>query len=110
MSWLTTTLSLYQKAARRAAAVSIANWPVFLSLFAYFAIMAIVTPIAMQLGIVGGFVVGLVWAGCVASFLYLVERLVRHGKVTVEEFRESFAPYFSDVIGVMFVLWILRMI
>src|ERR1051325_705328 len=110
MSWLTTTLTLYQTAARRAATVAVANWPVLLSLFAYVAIMAIATPIVIPLGIVGGFILGFVWAACVASFLFLVERLVRHGKVTVGEFRESFLPYFSDVLGVMFVLWLLNMV
>jgi len=110
MSWLTTTLTLYVKAARSAAEIAVVNWPVLLSLVAYFAIMAIVTPIVAPLGLVGGFLLGFVWAACVASFLYLVERLVRHGKVTVDEFRESFLPYFSDVIGVMFVLWVLNML
>ena len=110
MSWLTTTATLYAQVARRAATVAAANWPVLLSLFAYFAIMWVVTPFAVGLGLLGGFLLGFVWAGCVASFLYLVERLVRHGKVTVDEFRESFLPYFSDVLGVMFVLWMLRTI
>ena len=110
MSWLSTTLSLYVAVAQRAAKVSAANWPVALSLFAYFAIMAVVTPIALALGLLGGFILGFVWAACVASFLYLVERLVRHGKVTFDEFKESFMPYLSDVIGVLFVMWIVRML
>jgi hypothetical protein len=110
MNWLTTTVSLYAKVARRAAVVALSNWPVLLSLFAYVAILAVVTPIALALGIVGGFLLGFVWAACVSSFLYLVERLVRHGKVVLQDFRDSFLAYFSDVIGVMFVLWIVRLL
>src|SRR5438552_175646 len=34
----------------------------------------------------------------------------RHGRVTIDEVPASFAPYFSDVIGVMFVLWMVRML
>lgn len=108
MNWLTATISLYVSLTRRAARIAIVNWPVLLSVFAYFLLMRVTLPIALALGVLGGFLLGLVWAACIASFLYLVERLVRHGRVSFEEFPASFAPYFSDVIGVMFVLWMLR--
>jgi hypothetical protein len=108
MNWLTATISLYVSVTRRAARIAIVNWPVLLSVFAYFLLMRVTLPIALALGVLGGFLLGLVWAACIASFLYLVERLVRHGRVSFEEFPASFAPYFSDVIGVMFVLWMLR--
>jgi hypothetical protein len=110
MNWLTATISLYVSVARRAARVALVNWPVLLSVFAYFLLMRVTLPIALALGMLGGFLLGLVWAACIASFLYLVERLVRHGRVSFEEFPASFAPYFLDVIGVMFVLWMLRTI
>ena len=110
MGWLATTLKLYASVAQRAARISLSNWPVLLSLFAYFAVMGAALPVAFVLGVLGGFLLGLVWAACIASFLYLVERLVRHGKVTWDDFPRSVAPYFSDVIGVLFVLWMLRTI
>jgi hypothetical protein len=108
MSWLAATLKLYASVTRRAARVAILNWPVLLSLFVYFAVMGAALPVALTLGVLGGFLLGLVWTACIASFLYLVERLVRHGKVTWDDFPRSVAPYFSDVIGVLFVLWMLR--
>ena len=110
MNWLSTTLTLYALVTRRAARVVVTNWPVLLSVFAYFLLMAVTLPIAVSLGPLGGFLLGLVWAACVASFLYLVEKLVLHGRVTFDEFPASFTPYLSDVIGVMFVLWIVRTI
>jgi len=108
MGWLATTLKLYGSVTRRAAKIALLNWPVLLSLFAYFAVMGAAMPVAFMLGVLGGFLLGFVWAACIASFLYLVERLVRQGRVSWDDFPRSFAPYFSDVIGVLFVLWILR--
>jgi len=110
MGWLATTLKLYASVSQRAARISLSNWPVLLSLFAYFAVMGAALPVAYVLGVLGGFLLGLVWAACIASFLYLVERLVRQGHVSWGDFPQSFAPYFSDVIGVLFVLWMLRTI
>jgi hypothetical protein len=108
MDWLVATMRLYDSVTRRAARVAVTNWPVGLSVFVYLAAMSITLPFAMMLGLLGGFIVGLVWAACIASFLFLVERLVRHGRVTLDEFPASFTPYLSDVIGVMFVLWMVR--
>jgi len=110
MDWLVATMRLYGSVTRRAARVAVTNWPVGLSVFVYLAAMSITLPFAMMLGLLGGFIVGLVWAACIASFLFLVERLVRHGRVTLDEFPASFTPYLSDVIGVMFVLWMARML
>jgi biotin transporter BioY len=110
MDWLTTTLAIYASVTRRAARAAITNWPVFLSFFAYFLVMTASMPIAMLFGPLGGFLLGFVWAACLASFLYLVERLVRYGRVTFDDFPSSFTPYLSDVIGVLFVLWMLRTI
>jgi hypothetical protein len=108
MSWLVATANLYASVTRRAARVALMNWPVGLSVFVYFALMSVTMPFAMMLGMLGGFIVGFVWAACIASFLFLVEQLVRHGRVTLDEFPASFTPYLSDVIGVMFVLWMVR--
>jgi len=110
MGWLVATINLYGSVTRRAAHVCAINWPVGLSVFVYFALMSVTTPFAMMFGVLGGFLIGLVWAACTASFLFLVERLVRHGRVSLEEFPASFTPYLSDVIGVMFVLWMARTI
>ncbi|MGH7896951.1 MAG: hypothetical protein ACREQQ_03310 [Candidatus Binatia bacterium] len=110
MEWLTTTLALYTTVTRRAAHAAITNWHVLLSFFAYFLIMAATLPIAVSLGPLGGFLLAFVWAACIASFLFLVERLVRYGRVSFDEFPSSFTPYLSDVLSVLFVLWILRTI
>ncbi|HYD47242.1 MAG TPA: hypothetical protein VEB21_02780 [Terriglobales bacterium] len=110
MEWLIVTLSLYRDAFVRAAVLSANNWPVLLSVFAYSLIMTTAAIVAMPLGIVGGILITIVWAACVGSFLYLVEMIVRTTRVTLADFRRSFAVYLGDVLGVMFVLWILDLL
>ena len=106
MSWLTITLALYRRTLRRAAELTLRNWPVLGSLFIYAAVMSAATVLAAALGIVGGFLLSLVWAACVGSFLSLVEMIVRSGRVTLDDFRRSAGVYLWDVVGVTFVIWI----
>ena len=110
MEWLIVTLNLYRDAFSRAAVLSARNWPVLLSVFAYSGIMSVAMMIVAPLGIIGGMIFSAIWAACVGSFLYLVEMIVRTTRVTMADFRRSFGVYLGDVLGVMFVLWILNMI
>jgi len=106
VEWFNVTINIYQKVFARAATLAMRNWPVLGTLFAYSAIMAVTLQFAMLLGIIGGFVISLVWAACVGSFLYLVEMMVRTSKVTLDDFRRSFTVYVWDVVGITFLFWI----
>lgn len=106
MSWLTTTLAMYGRAFRRAGELTLRNWPVAGTTFAYALALAAAVAVGAQLGLVGGFLVSLVWAACVGSFLSLVEMIVRTGSVSWADFRRSFGVYLADVVGVTFVLWV----
>ena len=110
MEWLTVTLQIYRRATSRAATLALRNWPVLGSVFAYGLIVFVAANFAMLLGIVGGFLLSLVSAACMGSFLYLVEMMVRTSKVSWEDFGRSFSAYLWDVIGVMFVLWIFQLV
>lgn len=110
MEWLIVTLNMYRDAFARAAVLVAKNWLVLLSVFAYSAIMWLTIPIVVSLGLVGGLILNLVTAACVGSFLYLVEMMVRTTKVSLEDFRRSFVVYVGDVIGVMFVMWVLNLL
>lgn len=103
-------LSMYWTVLVRAAALTRRNWAVFTTVFAYLAIFAFTLPVAAALGFLGGFLVGLVQAACLASFLYLVEMIVRTSKVTLDDFRRSFGVYLWDVVGVLFVFWLFQLI
>ncbi|MFI5394744.1 MAG: hypothetical protein ACHQ9S_04355 [Candidatus Binatia bacterium] len=106
MEWLVVTLQIYRQVCVRAAMLAAKNWPVLGSLFVYLVITTVAAVLCSQLGIAGGFIVGLVRAACLASFLYLVEMIVRTSRVTLNDFRHSFGPYLWDVVGIMFLFWI----
>jgi hypothetical protein len=100
------TLEIYRRAFSRGAVLAARNWPVLGSVFAYFAILAAGGYAASFLGLAGGFVMSLVSAACMGSFLYLVEQIVQTNRVAWDDFRRSFGMYLWDVLAVSFALWI----
>jgi hypothetical protein len=106
MAWLTTTLAMYRRAFARAGALTLRNWPVAGTTFAYSLALAAAVVVGSSLGILGGFLVSLVWAACISSFLSMVEMMLRTGSVSWGDFRASFGVYLADVIGVTFILWV----
>jgi hypothetical protein len=106
VEWLTVTFGLYKQVISRAAVLAAKNWPVMGSVLVYSVVMSVTAELAMMLGFAGGFVITLVWAACVSSFLFLVEMMVRTSKVSLDDFRRSFLVYLGDVVGVMFLFWI----
>lgn len=106
MEWLAVTLALYAKVFRRAAELIGRNWPVLGTVFVYSAVLSATTIIAAPLGLAGGFLAGLVWAGCVGSFLFLVETMVRTTRVSMDDLRRSAGAYLGEVLGISFLVWI----
>lgn len=106
MEWILVTLSIYRRAFSRAGALAIKNWPVLATVFVYSLIMSVTGWLAVMLGIIGGFLLSLVWAACVSSFLYLVEMIVRTSRVNLEDFQRSFGRYLWDVVSVTFLSWL----
>jgi hypothetical protein len=104
MTWLTTTLAMYGRAFRRAGMLTLRNWPVAGTAFVYGLALAAAAVLASGLGLVGGFLMSVVWAACVSSFLSMVEMMLRTGSVSWADFRQSFGTYLWDVVGVTFVL------
>ena len=103
---LVVTLDIYRRAFARGAALAVRNWPVLGSVFAYSSMLAVGGYVSAFLGLAGGFLLSLLSAACLGSFLYLVEMIVRTGRVSWDDFRRSFGAYLWDVVGVSFALWI----
>lgn len=108
MDWLSATVAIYRSAFTRAAEVTLKNWPVLGSVFVYLAILIVGAPFAAALGVLGGMLMSLASAACVASFLYLVEMMVRTSRVSMRDFQTSFGVYLWPVIGVSFAFWLFR--
>ncbi|HEY2385678.1 MAG TPA: hypothetical protein VGK30_01850 [Candidatus Binatia bacterium] len=106
MNWLRVTIALYRRVFGRAAELIARNWPVMGSLFLYAFVLRVALEFVSLLGFVGGMLFSLLWAGCVGSFLYLVEMMVRTSRVSLADLRRSAGAYLWDVVGVTFVVWI----
>lgn len=114
MNWILVTLRLYRQVFTRAATLTGRNWPVFGSIFVYWILMTGAELILGSLGflygptgMLGGLLLNVLRAACFGSFLYLVEMMVRTTRVSLDDFRRSFTVYLNEVIGVMFVLWVI---
>lgn len=117
MNWILVTLRLYRSVLTRAVTLTGRNWPVCASIFIYWALMtgaeiglAAFGLLYGPMGLVGGLLLSLLRAACCGSFLYLVEMMVRTTRVTLDDFKRSFTAYLNEVIGVMFILWMIAVV
>jgi hypothetical protein len=105
-------LSLYRQVTVEAARRAIAAWPVALSLVVYAVVMVVAVIAFAPLGIVGGFLLGLVAAACWSSYLELISQAVAGSKIVIrwDEFKRTFLARLWDVISVMFAFWIIALL
>ncbi len=89
-------------AARRA----VKAWPVALAVVLYAVAMAFGATIFGRLGMAGGFLLGLLEAACIASYLQLLALAVSGGKLSWDDLWRGVPTFLNAVIGVLFVLWI----
>jgi hypothetical protein len=72
----------------------------------YLAIATATAFLCAPLGIVGGFIVGIVADLCMSSFLYFTSQTVSGGAARIGELKQSFLEYFWPVVSFGFVIWI----
>lgn len=109
MDWWIVTWDLYRRVFSRAASLAVRNWPVLFTTFAYSALFQLTTLLAGPLGIFSGILNSLVFAACGSSFLYMIEMMVRTGRVSLADFQRSFGVYLWDVLALSFVAWLVSM-
>jgi hypothetical protein len=102
-------LKLYARLAGKALRLAVRGWPAAVVLPIYATALAIATRQAMGLGIVGGFVLTIVAAFFISSYLHLVWMAVEGRKIGFDDVRSSFLAHFMDVISVMFATWIIQL-
>lgn len=106
MKLLRATLWIYSTALRRSAECVAKNWVVSFAPVAYGLIFSLALTLAAPLGIIGGFLIGLVSQACVSSGLYLVKNMVDSGRATFNDFLNGFTAYLWELLTIAFILWI----
>jgi hypothetical protein len=111
MNWgalVTTTLRLYQQAAKETWEKGSRAWPVALLPFLYGPVFYLTAVFVAPLGLIGGFILGLVLALCVSSYLYFIAGVVNGSRMSLADLPESWRPYLGSVITILFFLSIVQ--
>lgn len=102
-------LKLYARLAGRAIRLAVRGWPAGVALLLYATVLQTATVRLSALGQVGGFVVGLLMALLISSYLHLLSLVVGDRRIGLADLRESFTARFWDVISVLFALWVIQL-
>ena len=104
------TLGLYVDALKQGTSALVRHiWIVGL-VPAYTLALGLISSLAAGLGFARGFVVFLAVAACASSFLSIINEAVAHQRVRFEELSQTFGRYFSRIITVFFLFWIVRLL
>ena len=100
------TLWIYRTALSRSLERLGVNWAIVFAPLAYGAILAIAAVVFSFLGFVGRMIVTVVAAACASSGLYLIDNIVRGGKVVLNDFTKGFSVYLWEILAIAFILWL----
>ena len=117
MNALRATFRLYGRCLADAARDMPRSWPAMIALVVYSALLIAIGHLLAALGMApgasfaAGFVVALVHAGCVGSYLCLVETcVIQKQRVRFGEIQESFGTYLWEVISILFLFFIAELV
>lgn len=97
---------LYLDCSRRAlASIAKSPWTLLLPVGLFLALQ-LAGVLAAPLGMLAGFILGLVLAALGSCYLYFLGEVVANAKVQLSEFRKSIGAYFWSVANVLFVYWV----
>jgi hypothetical protein len=103
-------LKLYARLAGKSIRLAVRGWPAAVVLPIYATLLMIATGQAAQLGVAGGFLLWIVAAFLISSYLHLVWLAVVGRKIGFSDLRDSFMAHVSDVISVMFATWVIQFV
>ncbi len=84
------------------------SWPAIVALPAFWLVHLAIGTLSAPLGMAGGFLRFFVYAGCVGSYLALLERPVLQKRgLKFSDITTSTGHYLGDVISVLFLFWII---
>jgi hypothetical protein len=103
-------LKLYARLAGKSIRLAVRGWPSVVMIPAYTMILVVAAQLVGRLGPAGPFLMGIVLAFLVSSYLHLVWMAVGGRKIGFGDIRDSFLAHFWDVIGVMFATWVIQFV
>jgi hypothetical protein len=108
--WLGATAAMYGRVFRRAAELTVKNWPLGLLAVAYPMLLAALSRVLAPYGFVGGMVWTAAAAACFSSWLHFLEQVVNgRGRTDLRDLAASFGTYLGDVLNVGFLLFLLQL-
>ena len=110
METVKATLWIYRVALSRSVELLRGNWAIIFAPLAYSVILALATVLLAPLGFIGGIIMTALSAACASSGLFLIENIVRTGKVGLGDFTKGFSVYLWEILGIAFILWIPMML
>jgi len=57
------------------------------------------------LGLLGGIIMAIAMSAMISNYLYLLNNIVKHGKFTIQDFKDGFMAYIWKIYGVLFIGW-----
>lgn len=99
------------KTIKKSSKLFLDNWSIVFTGFIYTTInMVIFTVIGFLfrgvLGLVGGLLGAIVMSAMISNYLYLLQNIIKHGKITIQDFKDGFKVYLWKIYGVLFIGWI----
>jgi hypothetical protein len=103
-------LKLYARLAGKSIRLAVRGWPAVVAIPAYTMLLVLAGQLIGGLGPAGPFLMGIVLAFLISSYLHLVWLSVGGRKIGLGDVRDSFLAHFWDVIGVMFATWVIQFV
>ncbi|HVV52922.1 MAG TPA: hypothetical protein VHO06_24890 [Polyangia bacterium] len=103
-------LKLYARLAGKSIRLALRGWPAAVVLPVYATVLLKAAGLVAPLGMVGGFLLPIVAAFLISSYLHLIWLAVSERRIGLGDLRDSFMAHFWDVISVMFATWIIQLL
>jgi len=112
MDWgalISSTVQMYRQAATETWQKISRNWWVGFLPVLYGIILFFTASFVFQLGVIGGFIFGLISAMCTSSYLFFLAGVVNGQRMIPSELVNSWRPYLGPVITILFFLFLVRL-
>ncbi|HEY4393937.1 MAG TPA: hypothetical protein VGP64_07745 [Polyangia bacterium] len=103
-------LKLYARLAGKSIRLALRGWPAVVAIPAYTVVLLVAFQLLGGLGPATPFLLGIVLAFLVSSYLHLVWMAVGGRKIGLGDIRDSFLAHFWDVVGVEFATWMIGLV